>query len=53
MDGAGLGEDDPDRKYISDGINRMPNLQLLPGRGKREEIDNVSASVDGFGRLRG
>ena len=32
MDGAGLDEDDPDRKYISDGINRLPNLQLLPGR---------------------
>ena len=32
MDRAGLGEADPDRKYISDGINRLPNLQLLPGR---------------------
>ena len=32
MDGAGLDEDDPDRKYISDGINRLSNLQLLPGR---------------------
>ena len=30
MDCAGLG--DLDRKYISDGIDRLSNLQLLPGR---------------------
>ncbi len=37
MDRAGLGEDDPDRKYVSDGINRLSNLQLLPGRENEKE----------------
>lgn len=32
MDRAGLGEDDPDHQYILAGINRLSNLQLLPGR---------------------
>ena len=37
MEHAGMGEDDPARKYISDCINRLPNLQLLPGRENEEK----------------
>ncbi len=51
MDRAGLG--DPDRKYISDGINRLSILQLLRGRENEKKIDDVSASMDGVGRLHG
>ena len=51
MDRSGLGEDD--RKCISNGINRLPNLQLPTRPRKREEIGNISSPVDGVGCLRG